>query len=642
VPTPIDAAQNYTSGTKGFGPTKEQLAELRQWLNQKPECSPNCVAITAAQISFIDQQMQLLLTVDVHAASAFKLPTSERWQISRVLVDQQPQSWVAQKDQNQWLFVEAGRHTVSLQGSVAGLNRLSIEFPKLLQNLSMTDSRWELEGVRHGTLQDKTLGLIRKAQQDKSEITQLVESVEPMVRIIREFELGDQWYLTTSVERIAPMHGAINLDLPLYEWEQVTSANANVRDKVIRVHIPAGDNWADWRSLVPYFSELQLTAFDQPSFVEEWYFSVAHQWNMGINGIPQTWPDSISDYENWRFRYLPRANETLNLSVAKPLPVKGADLVFEQLTLAIKPGKQQQAFSLVGNYQSSRGGQGQMKVGSGEQLDASLDNKKVYLQIRNGEVDYPIKPGGHSLDLSWKQNQPFSFRYQMPKINTNSPVSNINVKWQVPRDRWVLWASGPTIGPAIIYWGELLAFLVIAFLLSRAKLLPVSTISWLLLGLGLSTQSWAMFIATTVWLFGLSWWQSNKQGFGDRWFNFIQVALVVVSVLIMLSLISSVPMSLLSQPDMGIVGNQSSGYQLNWYHDRSQGDLPNIVVYSLPMWVYKLAMLMWSLWLASMLLKWSKWSWQVLADGGMVRKSKPSTNTAGHASSLGKAESGDD
>ncbi|MBR9981644.1 MAG: hypothetical protein KFF50_11505, partial [Desulfatitalea sp.] len=59
---------------------------------------------------------------------------------------------------------------------------------------------------------------------------------------------------------------------------------------------------------------------------------------------------------------------------------------------------------------------------------------------------------------------------------------------------------------------------------------------------------------------------------------------------------------------------------LHWTQDHMTGALPQPWVLSLPVWVYRLLMLAWSLWLALALLKWLKWGWQCIGHDGLWRK----------------------
>jgi hypothetical protein len=57
---------------------------------------------------------------------------------------------------------------------------------------------------------------------------------------------------------------------------------------------------------------------------------------------------------------------------------------------------------------------------------------------------------------------------------------------------------------------------------------------------------------------------------------------------------------------------------LNWYQDRFSATAPIDAtwVISAPVWVYRLAMLLWALWLAASVLRWLKWAWECFSAGG--------------------------
>ena len=55
---------------------------------------------------------------------------------------------------------------------------------------------------------------------------------------------------------------------------------------------------------------------------------------------------------------------------------------------------------------------------------------------------------------------------------------------------------------------------------------------------------------------------------------------------------------------MHVAGNGSTAYALRWFADRSSDALPAATVISVPLWIYKLLMLAWALWLANALIGW--------------------------------------
>jgi hypothetical protein len=103
----------------------------------------------------------------------------------------------------------------------------------------------------------------------------------------------------------------------------------------------------------------------------------------------------------------------------------------------------------------------------------------------------------------------------------------------------------------------------------------------------------------------------------ERWqFNAVQVVLALFSVAALAVLISAIPYGLLGEPDMGLLPVTDG---LPWFVDRSASQLPQPYVISVSIWFYKLAMLLWALWLSFALLRWLPWAWRQYASEGVWR-----------------------
>ena len=48
-------------------------------------------------------------------------------------------------------------------------------------------------------------------------------------------------------------------------------------------------------------------------------------------------------------------------------------------------------------------------------------------------------------------------------IDLGSPASNVTTQLTLPNDRWPLVARGSGVGTSILYWGELVIFLAVAW-----------------------------------------------------------------------------------------------------------------------------------------------------------------------------------
>ena len=192
----------------------------------------------------------------------------------------------------------------------------------------------------------------------------------------------------------------------------------------------------------------------------------------------------------------------------------------------------------------------------------------------------------------------------------------------LPQNRWLLGATGPRLGPAVLYWPELAALVLFALLLGRIRWTPLKTHHWLLLGLGFSTFNWPVLAVIVGWLLAagareqwrtpIAWWH----------YNATQVVFAALTVVALLSIIVSLPGGLLGTPDMHVTGNGSAGNSLVWFADRSESVLPVAAAWTAPIWIYKVLILAWALWLSFALLRWLPWVWRAFAREGFWHSRK--------------------
>jgi hypothetical protein len=254
-----------------------------------------------------------------------------------------------------------------------------------------------------------------------------------------------------------------------------------------------------------------------------------------------------------------------------------------------------------------------------------LDNQPVQLRPEKGELSLALSPGKHTVQVLWEDARDVSFRTRPLPVDLGTPASNIQVFVRLPASRWPLFAAGPGVGPAVLYWGELVVFVGLAWLLGRWSKSPLTFAEWLLLGLGLSTQSWVVFSLTAAWLLVMRWREDwNTEAVSSRVFNTVQVLLAVFTVLaISLLVFSGIRNGLLSAPDMGVVGPGSGYNGFSWFQDQTAGTLEMPSVYSVPMWVYRTLFFVWAGWMAFALVGWLKWAFNAWKAGGLWKGGSP-------------------
>jgi hypothetical protein len=112
---------------------------------------------------------------------------------------------------------------------------------------------------------------------------------------------------------------------------------------------------------------------------------------------------------------------------------------------------------------------------------------------------------------------------------------------------------------------------------------------------------------------------SDPKGTGAPSFNFRQLILAAWTVLAFSGLLDATRTGLLGIPDMAVAGNGSTRELLRWSMDRINGDMPVSSVFWLPMWVFRVLMLCWALWLAFSLISWLRWGWNNFSRKGVWR-----------------------
>ena len=179
------------------------------------------------------------------------------------------------------------------------------------------------------------------------------------------------------------------------------------------------------------------------------------------------------------------------------------------------------------------------------------------------------------------------------------------------------------MGPAVLYWGELVVFIAVAWLLGRWAKSPLRFVEWLLLGLGLSTQSWFVFSLTAAWLMTMRWrehWQPAATF--ARWrFNAVQFVLAAFTFATILTLVfSGIRNGLLAQPDMHVAGTGDPLQRLSTgSRTRPPGAIEGPGIFSVPMWVYRALFFAWATWMAFALVGWLRWAFNAWKANGLWR-----------------------
>jgi hypothetical protein len=233
-------------------------------------------------------------------------------------------------------------------------------------------------------------------------------------------------------------------------------------------------------------------------------------------------------------------------------------------------------------------------------------------------------PGSRTVELAWRQPDPIGVRFVTPTVDLGAPSVNAEQTIELSDDRWTLLCVGPRLGPVVLFWSFVFVMLLVSLALGRVRWTPLRAHNWFLLAVGLSQVPIAAAAIVAGWLLLLGWRRERPGPATSRWhFNLRQVFLFGWTLVALIVLVASIRGGLLGQPEMQISGNGSAASSLRWFQDRASATLPRAWVLSVPLWFYRVAMLLWALWLAGSMLKWLRWGWGSFSAGGVWRKPPP-------------------
>jgi hypothetical protein len=457
----------------------------------------------------------------------------------------------------------------------------------------------------------------------------------------RELDVGMPWLVHNELRRLGPTRRVVHARIPLLNGESVTTPGIVVEEGKAGITLEQGESIRRWDSTLEETETLVLTAPTDQPWMETWDLDCSPIWSCSADGLAPT--RHMRD-GNWNPGWQPWPGESVTFNFRKPLAVSGATTTVDQVALSLEPGRRVMASSLNFSVRSSQGGEQSIQIPEDAAVQSfSIDGLDTPVEVRNGELVYSLQPGSHSVKLDWRQPHARGLVAKTPAVTLSSASANVMVTMRLPDNKWLIWAGGPSWGAVVTLWQYVLVLLLAAWLLGRYAPTELKMRHWFILGLGMTQVPVAAPVVVVLWLAllglrgrraDLSWWSHNLA----------QLGLVGLSLLALGMIYWAVHSGLLFQPDMQVAGAGSSGSVLNWFEHRTSGPLPTPWVLWLPLWVWRVGMLVWALWLATQLFRWALWGWKQMGVGGLWKMPppKPAKETPQGRAPLGQAAPADE
>ena len=601
-------------------PGPELLNELRARLLEKPACHPECAASPRLRLEVEPSGLQLRIEIDAAAPTAVPLPGSARdWVPEQVIVDGAPATALRRDEAGVlWLQVDAGAHQVLVAGALPDRDTTLLPLPLKPRHVEASSRGWSVQGIGEDGLPEDNLQLTRLRDASAGARPALEAAALPaFASITRTLRLGLTWQVETLVRRLTPADSTLVLEVPLLAGESVTSAGVRAEDGRAFVSLGPGATQMSWTSALDVTPSLELHAPDAVAWTEIWILDASPLWHVEAEGIPVIHQEASGvRLREWR----PWPGERVVVRVTRPEGVEGPTLTVDGSQLAVSPGLRASHASLELRLRSSQGGQHAIQLPEGAVLErVTIDGSEQPIRQEGREVMLPLTPGTRTLGVAWQEPRGIATRFDSPEVDLRVPSVNADVTLSLPADRWLLWASGPRLGPSVLFWPLLAVLAALAALLGRIRNTPLRSWHWLLLGIGLTqVPLWAGALVAG-WLLALAWRGEHGVAVRGRWFDLVQLALAIWTLAALAVLLYSIQQGLLGLPEMQVAGHGSTAHELRWYQDRAEATLPRSGVLSVPLLAYRAVMLAWALWLALALLRWLRWGWAQFSRGELWR-----------------------
>ncbi len=613
-------ATSLVSGTaRADVPSKDMLDELGKRLAEAPSCAPSCATSSRLVIDVAPRSLRARVAIDVAAKVVVPLPASaSQWLPERVELDGKAATGLLLRDDKLFVALDPGPHDLVLEGALPDRETVQIPLPLKPRRVEAALRGWKLDGLHEDGLADDSLQLTRIATESAapgSTPAMETSALPPFVTVERVLRIGLAWQVETRVVRVSPLGAAVVLEVPLLPGESVTTADVRVEGRKVLVNLGAQVNETSWKSVLETKSPIKLTAPKGLPWVEVWRLDLSPVWHASFEGIPPVHPGPkrFATMPEWR----PWPGETASLAIAKPEGVSGQTLTVDDSRMDVRPGLRSTDTTLTLKARSSRGGQHVITLPEGAVLESlKIGGTAQPIRQEGRDVAVPVTPGAQEISLGWREPRGQATTFTVSPVDLHLPTVNATVDVAMSDARWVLFAYGPRLGPAVLFWSLLLVLLVIAVALSRISFVPVRVGAWLLLAVGLSQIPIVAAAVVVAWLVALGA-RKRWPALSPTWFDLRQIGLVLLTVAALGVLVVAVHQGLLGRPDMQIEGNGSSPTDLRWFADRTVAVLPQPSVVSVPILVYRLAMLAWALWLALAVLSWLRFGWSAFATGGL-------------------------
>lgn len=592
-------------------PPSEVIKKMENKLTREyvPSCLPECVSIPDGIITNNGDDVSVKINFHTNEKLVVPLPILRAdgngyTKLQKISVNGEIANDTLKKDDNIFVLLDKGINVVEINYTLDEntdrfilSSRIKINnMESGLDGLSFSENKSHNQTFQINRM--KKVTTVRKT----SELSKI--DIETFFIVRRSFDISTMWQVTTEVVRTNNLSEAATIEIPLLDGEKVVSTDGTLSSGKIRISFAPRESLKSFDSLLPVEQDIVLKSPKKiDNYKEEWIFNVDYTWSFKYSGLNP----AVSDENNITFK--PNAGESLDFKIFRPSNVEGYIITFDKVDYNISYGRGIIEAEITLNMRASDAGVHNIKIPNKAEIKELLvDGIQYPVTVNDDSLTIPVVQGNNNVSFTASIKNELGTVVKFPKFDLNAPAANIIQTAEVPLKRWVLFTSGPVKGPSVLFWSMIPAWLIVAFVLSRFKAAPVSFAQWFILLLGLTQTSLIFMVLIIAWFIVVGIRDRFSEGLKFK--KLFQLIIPVLTLLFIYSLFNGVYSGLLGSWSMRVTGNAynyGQYLQLKWYQDAIMGSLPTPKIISLPIWVYRCFMVIWSTWLAIYFVKWIKW-----------------------------------
>ncbi|MCP4392900.1 MAG: hypothetical protein GY804_01310 [Alphaproteobacteria bacterium] len=625
-------------------PPENYLNKMRYKLIEKtersPSCLPDCVNVSRTYVSANGDR--LIVRQEIHVqggktqnTAIIPLPgiTNNIWRPSSVIVNGEPVLASMFDGKHLLIPLKKGVNDVVVEGAIPnGDSSIQLKFPLASGHVASSVKGWEISGIHDNGTADNTIQLTRIAKVEKriertlkgkdatkEEVVTLTPTTLPPFMIVeREISLGLTWSIRNTVRRITPSSTGAVINVPLLEGEVVTTPGIKVKNKKAVLNLSGNTSQISWNSILKEKSSINLVAPSSVPWVEVWKLDIGTVWHANITGIPRV---NMPSQRKHVFAWRPWPGEKVDVAITRPQGVKGAIKTIDRVDVNMVPGLRSMDVDVEFVLRSSLGTPHTITLPKDSKNHSIMINGRNHpLRIKDNKITFPLTPGKQTIKVSWTEAKGITTKLETPKIDLGVASVNIKTHVEMPRERWLLLVGGSKVKPALLMWSMIPLILLLSIGLGLIKSIPMKWYHWTLLCLGLAQTDLVPVALTVSWFLAITYRGTHPKTQNRFLFNLRQSGLILLTIIVVFCIIGGITGGLLGSPEMYVTGFSSYRNSLNWYHDLSGNILPTIWAISAPILVYRIAMLLWALWLSFSMIKWIKWGWKNYSKDGFWKE----------------------